>query len=161
VCSGMVEGCPLVRGSITHDGFLADGADLKDIVTWLAGFTEPVRLVPGANKKLPTYLFPDALGDETERMSHESETIYHWETAAVMRAWLDTHDVRKITGYMGMHSLGVFVRVVLRTVNFVEETRKALLGLQMYEAYNALEGYRETLLTGVVSNVSLYVCGRA
>ena len=151
VCSDMVEGSPIVRGSIVYDGYL-EHADVDDIITWLAGFTEAMRFLPNAEQRLPTSLFPDALGNEVYEVDE-----YHWTTAALMRVWLNSRDIRVIAGYIGMHNLGVFVRIVLRTKNFVDETHKALLGLQMYETCNLLEGYREKLLYGVVSIMSLYV----
>ena len=51
--------------------------------------------------------------------------------------------------------------MVLRVVNFSDEIRTALLGLNKYELYNALEEARERLTGGVVTNLSLYTTCRS
>ena len=66
-------------------------------------------------------------------------------------------DIRLVCGHVGFAGLGTFVREVLKLATLMEDARKALLGLERFEAYNRFEGFREILFSGIVSNASLYV----
>lgn len=156
VCAIMVEGRPLDRGSLLYEGCLND-ASMEDIITWLSGFTENINIPVQKRDELEDqepFSCYELSRKTYEMFGYEN---YNWDTACLMKRWLETKDVRVIAGFLGIENLGVFVRIVLRTINFIQETEKSLLGLMMYKIYNRLENYRDALLSGVVSNMSLYV----
>ena len=165
-CSALMEGQPLVRAWVLHDKHLST-VGIADFVVWLAGFTEPMHRVLSveASEQLPACGLPDALVKATTDIWNivhgasydEQQGGFCMTAACLMRVWVDSRkDVREIAKYTGIHQLGVFVRMVLRVVRFVEEIRPVLLGLQQYELFNALDGHHEYLLAGVVTNLSLY-----
>ena len=71
--------------------------------------------------------------------------------------WLEHRDIKRILSFIPLSELGMFVKVILRTASFIEETMKILLGMECYENYNLLENYQELLFDGIVSNSSIYV----
>ena len=147
----MVEGRPLVRGSMVYNGFIDDKSP-AEIISWLSGFTEPLKIAgSGSNSNTSDIYINYKINGE------DFDDDYHYTTATIVQRWCEYGDIREISGLIGFASLGVFVRIILRTINFIEEIRTVLLGLEKFETYNRLENYRELLIKGIISNNSLYV----
>jgi superfamily II RNA helicase len=154
VCSSLSEGMPLVRGSSIFAGQL-DDATMQDAITWLAGFSDQLKVNDATH------------GNDIMHIPIVSDTVrtldtdYMLATAEIMNVWLQAHDIRALTGLLGFQGIGSFVKAVMRTLSFVEDTRKVLLDLGKFELYNRLEGFKTAMLSGVVTNMSLYVGQRS
>jgi hypothetical protein len=81
----------------------------------------------------------------------------NYDTGSIMHLWANTKDIYRICEYVDTSQLGVFVRVVLRVISYLDEMKPVLLGLEKYELYNRLENHHDRLLCGIVTNQSLYV----
>jgi superfamily II RNA helicase len=164
-CAALTEGSPLVRGAVAFEGLL-DDLELVDVAAWLAGFAEDVAsgaedterccsVTPAAFRRAE--LRAVELLDEMSKAGVRERAFSHGSSWLVRR-WLESgRDVRAIAGLVPFHQLGVFVRVVMRVVLMIEELKPVLLGLQKYELHNRLESPHDRLLSGIVSNRSLYV----
>jgi superfamily II RNA helicase len=154
-----MDGHPLVRGVLVAEGAL-EGMDQESIAVWLACFAEKVPL--RQDVRVPEIPCPhlrrllQRTGETAELLGEDSEQ-FAWSSAALVRTWMKTRDVREIAAFVDVAQLGSFVRLVLRVAAFFEELRMAALGMEMFELYNRLEGAAECLYSGVVTNQSLYV----
>jgi hypothetical protein len=109
-----------------------------------------------AQDHLPCKVMPNELYNATVALM-DDEYDFHYVSSQLMYVWLETKDVRELASFIGIHSMGVFVRIVLRVANFIDEVKTVLLGLHRYELYNRLENHREKLFGGIITNSSLYV----
>jgi len=81
----------------------------------------------------------------------------HYNTSILLHEWATNKDIYSISRYLDISQLGVFVRVILRVISFIDELKNILLGLNNYELYNLLENHHDRLLSNVVTNKSLYI----
>jgi hypothetical protein len=153
----MCDGMPLVRGEILDKIINDSSMDIKILVSWLSLFSE------GANFEetdLNISIDLKHLIDESIDLTY---TYYHVDlnksVCYLVYDWLQHKDIKRILAFIPLSDLGMFVKVILRTASFIEETMKIFLGMECYENYNLLENYQELLfcVDGIVSNNSIYV----
>lgn len=155
------DALPLIRAIVLCSGSL-DTLSFNDFACWLASFSEQLPINHDARGYLPKpspYL---------EQCLYESQDLtfdilnsfsgFYLETAGLVQVWLESNkDLCAIANFLDPHQLGVFVKVILRTLSLIEEMKPAILGLEKYELYNKLQYAHDTLLSGIVTNKSLYV----
>jgi len=129
--------------------------DMKIIISWVSLFAE------GANFQETNLTVPDDLKHLIEESKYLADTFYHVDIdeniCYLVYDWLQHKDIKRILAFIQLSDLGMFVKVILRTSSFIEETMKILLGLEIFEIYNNLENYQELLFSDIVSNSSIYV----
>ena len=151
ISSQMCDGMPLVRGEILEkimdDSFI--------LVSWLSLFAE------GAHFQETNLNIPIDLKHLIDESIDLTDTYYHVDlnknVCYLVYDWLQHKDIKRILAFIPLSELGMFVKVILRTASFIEETMKILLGIEMFEIYNNLENYQELLFSDIVSNSSIYV----
>jgi len=155
-CADMSDGDPLVRSKVLCDDLL-DNMDFEDIVSHLACFSESIRMKTGS-PELPymSDAFKQAYAAAAD-FAEECNTTIKWSSGALMCLWCQTKDIRVISQYVDHAQLGVFVKMILRVICFIDELKQILLGLEKFELYNKLDGHHDKLLDGIVTNLSLYV----
>jgi len=151
VASGLSDGEPLLRAKIIAEGYL-NHASFEEIASWLACFTDEIRPI-----QLPESMQYTSLMNATYEMNKELELPY--ETGLLVYLWCQHKDIKEICGCIDVSQLGMFVKSILRVMSYIEEMKKVLLGLEMYEVYNKLDNHQEKLMDGIVTNKSLYVGG--
>ena len=156
IASQMCDGMPLVRGEILEK-IINDSSDIKILISWLSLFTQ------GANFEETDLNIPIDLKHLIDQSKIFAETYYdvdlNQNVCYLVYDWLIYKDLSRILGFIQLSELGTFVKVILRTASFIEETMKIFLGMECYENYNLLENYQELLfcVDGIVSNNSIYV----
>jgi replicative superfamily II helicase len=155
ISSQMCDGMPLVRGEILDKIINDSSMDCKILVSWLSLFAE------GVNFQEINLNVPDELKHMIEESKYLAEKYYdvdlNQNVCYLVYDWLIYKDLRRILSCIPLSDLGMFVKVILRTASFIEETMKILLGLEIFEIYNNFENYQELLFSGLVSNSSIYV----
>ena len=151
VASGLSDGEPLLRAKIIAEGYL-NHASFEEIASWLACFTDEIRPI-----QLSESMQYTSLMNATYEMNKELELPY--ETGLLVSLWCQHKDIKEICGCIDVSQLGMFVKSILRVMSYMEEMKKVLLGLEMYEVYNKLDNHQEKLMDGIVTNKSLYVEG--
>ena len=149
VASGLSDGEPLLRAKIIAEGYL-NHASFEEIASWLACFTDEIRPI-----QLPESIQYTQLMNTTYEIDKELELPY--ETGLLVYLWCQHKDIKEICGCIDVSQLGMFVKSILRVMSYMEEMKKVLLGLEMYEVYNKLDNHQEKLMDGIVTNKSLYV----
>ncbi len=155
ISSQMCDGMPLVRGEILEKIMDDSSMDINVILSWLSLFAE------GVNFKETNLNVPADLKHLIDESIHLADTYYHVDlnknVCYLVYDWLIYKDLRRILAFIRLSDLGMFVKVILRTASFIEETMKILLGLEIFQIYNNFENYQELLFSGLVSNSSIYV----
>ena len=155
IASQMCDGMPLVRGEILEKIINDSSMDMKIIISWVSLFAE------GANFQETNLTVPDDLKHLIEESKYLADTFYHVDIdeniCYLVYDWLQHKDIKRILAFIQLSDLGMFVKVILRTSSFIEETMKILLGLEIFEIYNNLKNYQELLFSDIVSNSSIYV----
>ena len=155
ISSQMCDGMPLVRGEILDKIINDSSMDCKILVSWLSLFAE------GANFEETDLNIPIDLKHLIDESIDLTYTYYHVDlnknVCYLVYDWLQHKDIKRILAFIPLSDLGMFVKVILRTSSFIEETMKIFLGMECYENYNLLENYQELLFGGMVSNNSIYV----
>lgn len=155
ISSQMCDGMPLVRGEILEKIMDDSSMDINVILSWLSFFAE------GVNFKETNLNVPADLKHLIDESIHLADTYYHVDlnknVCYLVYDWLIYKDLRRILAFIRLSDLGMFVKVILRTASFIEETMKILLGLEIFQIYNNFENYQELLFSGLVSNSSIYV----
>ena len=157
ISSNLSDGSPLVRGKIIANGDLSDFT-FAEIVAWLASFTEDVRLSSSVVDELPLLSknFETVYDKSRKLADDEDETIYY-NTSVLIHEWVKNKDIYYISRFMDISHLGIFVKVILRVISYIDELKKILLGMEQFELYNLLENHHEKLLSNIVTNKSLYI----
>lgn len=152
---------PLVRGTVIAENGLP--RNFESIVAWLACFCEQLRpykniQVPSPSREFQELVIKTMEAKDTLENNGlvDNQGEVYIETGCIIYLWATTKDIASVAELIDFGSLGSFVRVVLRVIAMVEELRSILLGLGDYETYNLLENPQERLLSGVVTNRSLY-----
>ena len=157
ISSKLSDGSPLVRGKIIADGDLTDFT-FAEIVAWLSCFTEDVRIPEDVMNELPLLSKNfDKIYDKTQKLAEEIVEYTYYNTAVLIHEWVVNKNIYAISRFMDISQLGVFVKVILRVISFIEELKKILLGMEHFELYNMLENHHEKLLSNIVTNKSLYI----
>lgn len=155
IASQMADGMPLVRGEILEKIINDSSMDINIILSWLSLFAE------GANFQETNLNIPIDLKHLIDESIYLADTYYHVDlnknVCFLVYDWLIYKDLRRILAFIPLSELGMFVKVILRTASFIEETMKIILGLEIFEIYNNLENYQELLFSDIVSNSSIYV----
>ena len=155
ISSQMCDGMPLVRGEILKKIMDDSSMDIKILVSWLSLFAE------GANFQETNLNIPIDLKHLIDESIYLTDTYYHVDlnknVCFLVYDWLQHKDIKRILASIPLSELGMFVKVILRTASFIEETMKILLGLEIFEIYNNLENYQELLFSDIISNSSIYV----
>jgi superfamily II RNA helicase len=88
------------------------------------------------------------------------EKIFNWEMVAYVKEWCDqdTKSFAALAQTMEPCRQGDFIKAVLRMCNFIDQVKSACLIKEDYLMTNRLDDHQERLMSGVVSNDSLYVC---
>ena len=156
IASQMADGMPLVRAELL-DSICDHSIDINILVSWLSLFAE------GANFQQINFNVPDELKHMIEESKYLAEKYYdvdlNQNVCYLVYDWLQHKDIKRILAFIPLSEIGMFVKVILRTASFIEETMKIFLGMECYENYNLLENYQELLfcVDGIVSNNSIYV----
>lgn len=154
IASQMCDGMPLVRGEILEK-IMDDSSNTYLVLSWLPLFAE------GANFQETDLNIPIDLKHLIDESIDLTYTYYHVDlnknVCYLVYDWLQHKDIKRILAFIPLSDLGMFVKVILRTASFIEETMKIFLGMECYENYNLLENYQELLFDGMVSNNSIYV----
>ena len=157
IASQMADGMPLVRGEILEKIINDSSMDINIILSWLSLFAER------ANFQETNLNIPIDLKHLIDESIYLADTYYHVDlnknVCFLVYDWLIYKDLRRILAFVPLSELGMFVKVILRTASFIEETMKIFIGMECYENYNLLENYQELLfcVDGIVSNNSIYV----
>ena len=154
IASQMCDGMPLVRGEILEK-IMDDSSNTYLVLSWLPLFAE------GANFQETDLNIPIDLKHLIDESIELTYTYYHVDlnknVCYLVYDWLQHKDIKRILAFIPLSDLGMFVKVILRTSSFIEETMKIFLGMECYENYNLLENYQELLFGGMVSNNSIYI----
>jgi superfamily II RNA helicase len=164
ITAHLSDGEPLIRGHIIANNHL-DDLPFEVIVGWLASFCESIHVKRDHTSSGETTLSSvDSRLDDIFALSERvadgmglRDTPLNWESAVMMYTWASSKDIVQISRVVDTANLGVFVRTVLRVISFIDEIKTVLLGTEKYALYNKLENHHERLLSGVVTNQSLYV----
>ena len=155
ISSQMCDGMPLVRGEILDKIINDSSMDCKILVSWLSLFAE------GVNFQEINLNVPDELKHMIEESKYLAEKYYdvdlNQNVCYLVYDWLQHKDIKRIMAFIQLSDLGMFVKVILRTASFIEETMKVLLGMESFDNYNNFDNYQELLFDGLVSNASIYV----
>jgi len=156
ISSKLSDGSPLVRGKIIADGDLTDFT-FAEVVAWLSSFTEDVRLSNDVELPLLSKNFDRVYGKSQKLAEDIDDISIHYNTALLIHEWVVNKNIYVISRFMDISQLGVFVKIILRVLSFIEELKKILLGMEHFEMYNMLENHHEKLLSNIVTNKSLYI----
>jgi len=167
VATTMCDGYPMARAKTLMSPVLK-GSNIAEVAAYLALF------VPGA---FDIHIEEGGVGDIFGRkLSEPSRKLYDLQStvseevlflygnvevnvsaSVLVYDWVLNKDIRMVTRYAHIDSLGTFVKLVLRVSSFMDEMKTHLLGLEDYGMYNTLENHQQNLFSGIVCNESIYV----
>ncbi len=157
IASKLYDGSPLIRGDIIASKYL-ENLTFAEIVGFLALFTDDVRISETQVIELPKMSSNfENIYNRCLEMGEELNYRIHYNTSILLHEWALNKDIYIISRYLDISQIGVFVRVILRVISFIDELKNILLGLNNYELYNLLENHHDRLLNNVVTNKSLYI----
>lgn len=157
IASKLYDGSPLIRGDIIASKYL-ERLTFAEIVAFLGLFTDDVRINESEISELPRMSSNfDEIYKRCLEMGEDLNYRINYNTSILLHEWVMNKDIYTISRYLDISQLGVFVRVILRVISFIDELKNILLGLNNYELYNLLENHHDRLLNHVVTNKSLYI----
>jgi hypothetical protein len=148
------DGEPLIRGTVIADKML-ENMSFAEIVSWLSCFTEPIKL-----DKLPEIKLSEELNNAVERSKIFAEHLdvhIFTDNVKVVLSWINNKNVSEIVSYIKPFQFGTFVKVILRLISMTEELKKLVHGISMYTIEKRLEIISDKLVSGIVTNKSLYI----
>ena len=150
------DAMPLVMGTVVQmDEF--SQLDFTEICMFLSLFVNPCSK-PDASSWKHCGNYSSNLDAVFQKVvACVPEHIFNWEMVFYMQDWCENKNFNSIVEKIEQCRQGDFIKGVLRLCNFIDQVKNACLVKEDYDTHNRLDDHQERLMSGVVSNDSLYV----